>query len=153
MQAEFLLKTRAQGSNPWINRMIDTRTIVMLPMSNPLGYDQEVREENMVDPNRDFPYVPALLAEPCIAMLCPHCLVFCLCFTEDTIKVGVFAPPPPPPPPSCLLVLGLALLVRACGGWLPLDAGLCQVTTLIAWSPPRRVPSMKFGKSTCFNWR
>ena len=54
--AEFLLKNRGPNGNPWVTRLVDTRRIVMVPMTNALGYDQLVREENNVDPNRDFPY-------------------------------------------------------------------------------------------------
>lgn len=42
--------------NEWIRFLLETRRIVMLPVSNALGYDNHVREENGVDPNRDFPY-------------------------------------------------------------------------------------------------
>jgi hypothetical protein len=47
------------AGNAWVRRLLDTRVLVMLPVTNPLGYDtrpEPVREENGVDPNRDFPY-------------------------------------------------------------------------------------------------
>ena len=69
-QAEFLLKTYKDGSNPWVRRLVDTRSITMLPMSNAIGYDKIVREENHVDPNRDFPCV--LCEAGCVASIaCP----------------------------------------------------------------------------------
>lgn len=81
--ARLLLQWVEEGSNPWITRLVDTRHIWMLPVSNAIGYDkvcsaaldkqrmfsvanmcgrapfvstQRVREENGIDPNRDFPY-------------------------------------------------------------------------------------------------
>ncbi|RLN82139.1 hypothetical protein BBJ28_00007470 [Nothophytophthora sp. Chile5] len=55
--AELLLThaSRPDG-NAWIKRLVDTRTIVIMPMANAHGYDHNVREELGVDPNRDFPY-------------------------------------------------------------------------------------------------
>jgi len=49
------VRLRAADTNPWISRMVNTRSIMLLPMSNALGYENIVREENGVDPNRDFP--------------------------------------------------------------------------------------------------
>jgi Zinc carboxypeptidase len=50
----------AQGINDehrtWLARLVSTRRIVVIPTANALGYDQNVREENGMDPNRDFPY-------------------------------------------------------------------------------------------------
>jgi hypothetical protein len=40
----------------WLKRLVDTRTIYMMPTTNALGYHQNVREENGIDPNRDFAY-------------------------------------------------------------------------------------------------
>ncbi|TMW65885.1 hypothetical protein Poli38472_003650 [Pythium oligandrum] len=46
---------RADG-NAWIKRLVNTRTIVIMPTTNAYGYDKNTREERSVDPNRDFPY-------------------------------------------------------------------------------------------------
>lgn len=35
---------------------MDTRSIFIMPNANALGYSQNVRTENGLDPNRDFPY-------------------------------------------------------------------------------------------------
>jgi len=40
----------------WLSFLVVTRVIVVMPMTNSLGYFQNVREENHIDPNRDFPY-------------------------------------------------------------------------------------------------
>eukprot|EP00977_Amphora_coffeiformis_P020019 scaffold7805_cov153-Amphora_coffeaeformis.AAC.3 len=40
----------------WLARLVATRRIVIVPTANALGYYQNVREENRIDPNRDFPY-------------------------------------------------------------------------------------------------
>jgi len=40
----------------WMARLVQTRRIVIVPTANALGYYQNVREENGVDPNRDFPF-------------------------------------------------------------------------------------------------
>jgi len=40
----------------WLARLLTTRRIVVVPTANALGYYQRVREENRIDPNRDFPY-------------------------------------------------------------------------------------------------
>ncbi|OMJ83263.1 hypothetical protein SteCoe_15851 [Stentor coeruleus] len=44
----------------WIKRIVDTRTIIMTPMTNAVGYYRNQREEmhnkNSDDPNRDFPF-------------------------------------------------------------------------------------------------
>jgi hypothetical protein len=45
--------------NPWIARLVNTRIITMIPITNPLGYETMVREEDHVDPNRDFPFLEA----------------------------------------------------------------------------------------------
>jgi hypothetical protein len=51
---------RSQGIHDehrvWLARLVATRRIVVIPTANALGYDQNVREENGIDPNRDFPY-------------------------------------------------------------------------------------------------
>ena len=43
------------GQHPWLTRLVDTRDIFIMPTPNALGYYQNKREENHVDPNRDFP--------------------------------------------------------------------------------------------------
>ncbi len=54
--AELLLKEyNKENGNPWIKRLVDTRSIVIMPSANALGYYQNTREENGVDINRDFP--------------------------------------------------------------------------------------------------
>ena len=40
----------------WLARLVTTRRIVVVPTANALGYYQNTREENRIDPNRDFPY-------------------------------------------------------------------------------------------------
>ena len=40
----------------WLARLVSTRRIVVVPTANALGYYQNKREENKIDPNRDFPY-------------------------------------------------------------------------------------------------
>lgn len=55
----YVLQWREDATAPahaWVTRLLATRVIVVMPMTNSLGYDQVVREENGVDPNRDFPY-------------------------------------------------------------------------------------------------
>eukprot|EP00924_Labyrinthula_sp_SR-Ha-C_P013037 snap_masked-scaffold_12-processed-gene-7.39-mRNA-1 protein AED:0.42 eAED:0.42 QI:0/0/0/0.5/1/1/2/0/530 len=42
--------------NKWINYLLNNRLIIILPFPNALGYFENVREENRVDPNRDFPF-------------------------------------------------------------------------------------------------
>ncbi|TYZ61698.1 hypothetical protein PybrP1_005710 [[Pythium] brassicae (nom. inval.)] len=55
--AEFLVDQagRADG-NPWIKRLVQTRRVVIMPTTNAHGYEKNVREENGIDPNRDFNY-------------------------------------------------------------------------------------------------
>ena len=40
----------------WLARLVATRRIVVVPTANALGYFRSRREENNIDPNRDFPY-------------------------------------------------------------------------------------------------
>lgn len=40
----------------WLARLVSTRRIVVVPMTNALGYDRNERAEDGIDPNRDFPY-------------------------------------------------------------------------------------------------
>ena len=44
-----------ESSNPWIRRLVDTRSIFITPITNSLGYDRNTREEGRVDTNRDYP--------------------------------------------------------------------------------------------------
>jgi hypothetical protein len=53
---EHLIRHWKDGDNPWITKLVNSRVIIALPISNPLGYSHSVREENNIDPNRDFPY-------------------------------------------------------------------------------------------------
>ncbi|CAM9916764.1 unnamed protein product [Scytosiphon promiscuus] len=43
-------------SVPWLSRLALTRSTVIMPMTNSIGYFNTVRTENGLDPNRDFPY-------------------------------------------------------------------------------------------------
>lgn len=54
--ARLLLENYKFGQNPWLKRLVDTRVIYIMPNANALGYDRDTREENHIDPNRDFPY-------------------------------------------------------------------------------------------------
>ena len=47
--------TSGYEGNAWIRHLVDTRSIFIMPMTNSLGYYQDRREENGMDPNRDFP--------------------------------------------------------------------------------------------------
>jgi hypothetical protein len=40
----------------WLSRLVATRRIIVVPTANALGYERNIREENNVDPNRDFPF-------------------------------------------------------------------------------------------------
>lgn len=56
--AKLLTRAYKRGTkdhNPWLRRLVDTRSIYFVPTANALGYYQNKREENYVDPNRDFP--------------------------------------------------------------------------------------------------
>ena len=50
----------ARGIHPWtrrwLARLVATRRIVIIPTANALGYFQNKREEQGIDPNRDFPF-------------------------------------------------------------------------------------------------
>ena len=54
--AELLVDQRAAGGHPWVDRTVDTRRLLVMPMTNPLGYHRVQRSENGMDPNRDFPF-------------------------------------------------------------------------------------------------
>jgi len=40
----------------WLARLVSTRRIIVVPTANALGYFRNKREEDRIDPNRDFPY-------------------------------------------------------------------------------------------------
>jgi len=40
----------------WLARLVATRKIVVVPTANAQGYYRDTREEDEIDPNRDFPY-------------------------------------------------------------------------------------------------
>ena len=40
----------------WLKKLVDTRSIYIMPSANAIGYYKNTREENGIDPNRDFPY-------------------------------------------------------------------------------------------------
>jgi hypothetical protein len=54
--ARLLLENYKYGNNEWLKLLVDTRSIFIMPTANALGYYKNVREENGMDPNRDFPY-------------------------------------------------------------------------------------------------
>ena len=54
--AKLLVHARLYGTNPWLARLVNTRSIYIMPSANALGYYKDMREENGIDPNRDFPY-------------------------------------------------------------------------------------------------
>ncbi len=41
---------------PWLSWLVHNRSIVLIPLANAKGYYDNVREENGLDPNRDFPF-------------------------------------------------------------------------------------------------
>ena len=54
--ARLLLENYRHGKNAWLKMLVDERNIIIMPTANALGYYQNKREENGIDPNRDFPY-------------------------------------------------------------------------------------------------
>ena len=48
-----LLPNAGEG---WAAAMLNTRRLIIMVVTNPLGYHARVRSENGMDPNRDFPY-------------------------------------------------------------------------------------------------
>jgi hypothetical protein len=56
LSENYKLATAQKPHNRWLKRLVDTRSIWIMPNANALGYHQNVRAENGVDPNRDFPY-------------------------------------------------------------------------------------------------
>lgn len=64
--ARVLLEQRT--SNAWLAHLLDTRSIFLTPMTNSLGYFANTREENGIDPNRDYPIDQQ--AELCMNTVC-----------------------------------------------------------------------------------
>ena len=59
--ARLLVENYVAGHNTWLRRLVETRSIWVMPNANALGYYENVREERtphsgLIDPNRDFPY-------------------------------------------------------------------------------------------------
>lgn len=50
-----LARVLLESQNPWVRWLVDNRYIVLTPITNSIGYDRNRREENGVDPNRDYP--------------------------------------------------------------------------------------------------
>lgn len=80
----------------WLARLVSTRRIVMVPMTNALGYDRNDRTENGVDPNRDFPY-DVQKPERCMQTIAgrtvnelfqTHLFQMCLTFHAGTEVIG-----------------------------------------------------------------
>jgi predicted deacylase len=44
------------GQDPWVTQLVDTRTVVAIPMANAEGGSLKMRGENRVDTNRDFAF-------------------------------------------------------------------------------------------------
>eukprot|EP01029_Cantina_marsupialis_P015933 TRINITY_DN352789_c0_g1_i1.p1 TRINITY_DN352789_c0_g1~~TRINITY_DN352789_c0_g1_i1.p1 ORF type:complete len:663 (+),score=120.74 TRINITY_DN352789_c0_g1_i1:86-2074(+) len=42
--------------NKWLCTLLETRDIFIVPTANVIGYENNKREENGIDPNRDFPF-------------------------------------------------------------------------------------------------
>uniref|UniRef100_A0A7S2UH09 Peptidase M14 domain-containing protein n=1 Tax=Attheya septentrionalis TaxID=420275 RepID=A0A7S2UH09_9STRA len=55
-RSELASRGILDAERKWLARLVATRRIVIVPTANALGYDQNIREENGLDPNRDFPF-------------------------------------------------------------------------------------------------
>ena len=75
----------ATSPNQWLKRLVETRSIWIMPSANALGYHQNVREENGVDPNRDFAFDQLPGSVPCLAFLSPPCFLPSLSTLCDTV--------------------------------------------------------------------
>lgn len=53
---KLLTEAHDSGDNAWLKRLVDTRSIFFMPATNALGYFQNSRTENGIDPNRDFAF-------------------------------------------------------------------------------------------------
>ena len=42
--------------DPWVRRLVDSRVVIVMPMTNAIGASLKQRSELGIDPNRDFPY-------------------------------------------------------------------------------------------------
>ena len=75
-------------TNPWIKRLVDTRLIILTPMTNAVGYYHFSREEKINgksnDPNRDFPYNTV---GKCFETLAAR--VVASIFEEYLIRIGI----------------------------------------------------------------
>lgn len=52
----ILLLTQLYGHHPLVTYLLNTRRIILMPMTNSHGYAHNARAENSIDPNRDFSY-------------------------------------------------------------------------------------------------
>jgi len=50
-----LARILVESDNPWVKRLLNTRLVVITPLTNSLGFDRNAREEGNIDPNRDYP--------------------------------------------------------------------------------------------------
>lgn len=57
--ALLLLKNTKTKADPWLNHLLNTRIIVLMPMTNAYGYAHNTRTELRVDTNRDYNYMHA----------------------------------------------------------------------------------------------
>ena len=44
------------SEDPWARRLVASRRLVLMPMTNAIGYTRRTRDEMGSDPNRDFPF-------------------------------------------------------------------------------------------------
>ena len=74
--------------NSWIKRLVDTRRIILTPMTNAVGYyrsqREEYRNEKYYDPNRDFPYDNP---GQCFESIASR--VIAKIFEENLIRIGI----------------------------------------------------------------
>ena len=65
--ARLLLENYKFGKNPWLKRLVNTRSIYIMPSANAWGYFHETRVERLdgksMDPNRDFGYLHSCVHE------------------------------------------------------------------------------------------
>eukprot|EP00590_Aulacoseira_subarctica_P005026 CAMPEP_0172432904 /NCGR_PEP_ID=MMETSP1064-20121228/65515_1 /TAXON_ID=202472 /ORGANISM="Aulacoseira subarctica , Strain CCAP 1002/5" /LENGTH=707 /DNA_ID=CAMNT_0013180519 /DNA_START=21 /DNA_END=2144 /DNA_ORIENTATION=+ len=55
-QLELQRKGVDDRTRRWLARLVATRRIIIIPSANALGYYRNQREEDGIDPNRDFPF-------------------------------------------------------------------------------------------------
>eukprot|EP00039_Didymoeca_costata_P020096 m.340051 g.340051 ORF g.340051 m.340051 type:complete len:743 (-) comp19104_c0_seq1:56-2284(-) len=70
--AELLVENYKHGSNEWLQWLVDSRSIWIMPNANAHGYYSNVRTEHGIDPNRDFPYGRS--ARQCMQTVCARAL-------------------------------------------------------------------------------